>query len=151
MREKAEERRKAIATLLMSTKGAIAGATLAQRFSVSRQIIVQDVAMLKAAGHDILSTHYGYVLQRPPYEERVFKMKHTREETEDELTSIVNLGGVIVNVFVWHKVYGRIEASLNISTPLHIKQFMEGVKKLELSKIHLSKLTSLNFENDKLA
>ena len=124
----AEERRKKIIKTLITSPTPVTGGQLASLLGVSRQIIVQDVAMLKAAGHDILSTHYGYVLQRPPYEERVFKMKHTREETEDELTSIVNLGGVIVNVFVWHKVYGRIEASLNISTPLHIKQFMEGVR-----------------------
>ena len=125
---KAEERRKKIIKSLATSPTPITGGQLASLLDVSRQIIVQDIAVLKAAGHDILSTHNGYVLQRFPYVERVFKMKHTREETEDELTSIVDLGGIIVKVFVWHKVYGRIEASLNISSPLHIKQFMEGVR-----------------------
>ena len=125
---KTEERRKKIVMILTSANGAVTGGELASLLEVSRQIIVQDVSVLRAAGHDILSTHAGYLLQRSPYVERVFKMKHTREDTEDELTSIVELGGMIVNVFVWHKVYGRIEAGLNIATHLHVKQFMEGVR-----------------------
>ena len=58
----------------------------------------------------------------------MFKVRHTTNETEDELSCIVNLGGTVVDVFVWHKVYGKIEANLNISTQLHIKQFLEGVR-----------------------
>ncbi|MBQ7346819.1 MAG: transcription repressor NadR [Clostridia bacterium] len=125
---KSAERRKAIVTLLMSQKEPISGGVLAERFNVSRQIIVQDIAMLKATGYEILSTHYGYVLQTSPLAERVFKVHHTKEETEDELSCIVDLGGTVVDVFVWHKVYGRIEAPLNIFSKLHVKQFIEGVR-----------------------
>ena len=70
----------------------------------------------------------GYVMQSSPLAERVFKVKHTTEQTEDELSSIVGLGGTVVDVFVWHKVYGKIEATLNIFSPMHVKQFMEGVR-----------------------
>lgn len=60
--------------------------------------------------------------------ERVFKLKHTTEQTEDELNSIVDFGGTVVDVFVWHKVYGRISAKLNIFSRLQVKQFLEGVR-----------------------
>ena len=135
---KVAERRKAIANMLLSSKEAITGGELSKRFEVSRQIIVQDITVLKATGYNILSTSSGYVIQRSPLEERVFKVRHTSDQTEDELMRIVELGGTVVDVFVWHKVYGRIEAQLNIFSPLRVKQFLEGVrtgKSVELMNI----------------
>ena len=125
---KASERRKIISEILLNSDTPITGSELAERMGVSRQIIVQDVALLKASGHSILSTHNGYVIQNSPMAERAFKLCHTSEQTEDELTTIVNLGGTVVDVFVWHKVYGKIEAGLNIFSKLQIKQFLEGVR-----------------------
>ncbi len=125
---KADERRKGIAAYLMSESKAVSGTALAEKFGVSRQIIVQDISVLKASGYVILSTHQGYIVQKSPLVERVFKVKHTKEETEDELTCIVKFGGTVVDVFVWHKVYGKIEAQLNIFSQLHVKQFIEGVR-----------------------
>ena len=125
---KAADRRKAIVNLLLSSNEAISGGKLSEEFGVSRQIIVQDITVLKGTGYDILSTHNGYIIQKSPLKERVFKVYHTTEETEDELTTIVNLGGTVVDVFVWHKVYGKMTAPLNIFSSLHIKQFIEGVR-----------------------
>lgn len=125
---KAAERRKAIVNRLLGSKDPIPGAALAEEFSVSRQIIVSDISHLKAAGFDILSTHYGYIVQDSPLVTRVFKVKHTTNETEDELNLIVDLGGTVVDVFVWHKVYGKVEAQLNIFSRMHVKQFIEGVR-----------------------
>lgn len=125
---KADARRKEIVSLLLSEGKALSGGALSETLGVSRQIIVQDIAVLRAAGYEILSTHQGYVIHRTPLVERVFKVYHTKEETEDELCSIVALGGTVVDVFVWHKVYGRIEAKLNISTKFHVDQFLEGVR-----------------------
>ena len=125
---KVAERRKAIINLLLSAKEPISGGELARRFGISRQIIVQDITVLKGTGYEILSTSNGYVLQKSPLAERVFKLRHTTEQTEDELTCIVGMGGTVVDVFVWHKVYGRIEAPLNIFSMLHVKQFLEGVR-----------------------
>ena len=125
---KAADRRKAIVNLLLSSTEAISGSKLSEKFGVSRQIIVQDVTVLKGSGYDILSTHNGYIIQKSPLKERVFKVYHTTEETEDELATIVNLGGTVVDVFVWHKVYGKMTAPLNIFSSLHIKQFIEGVR-----------------------
>lgn len=125
---KAADRRKAIVNLLLSSNEAISGGKLSEEFGVSRQIIVQDITVLKGSGYDILSTHNGYIIQKSPLKERVFKVYHTTEETEDELATIVNLGGTVVDVFVWHKVYGKMTAPLNIFSNLHIKQFIEGVR-----------------------
>ena len=125
---KVTERRKAIVNTLLASKEPISGNDLSKQFNVSRQIIVQDITILKGLGYEIFSTHNGYVLQKSPLVERVYKLKHTTQETEDELNSIVDLGGTIVDVFVWHKVYGKISAPLNIFSRLHVKQFLEGVR-----------------------
>ena len=125
---KVTQRRKEMAAYLMSQKKAVPGAYLSQLFEVSRQIIVQDIAALREMGYDIVPTHYGYVLKNSPLVERVFKLRHTKEQTEDELSCIVNNGGTVVDVFVLHKVYGKIDAPLHISTPAHVKQFIEGVR-----------------------
>ncbi len=125
---KALDRRKAIANRLLSANEAISGSILSSEFGVSRQIIVQDITVLKGLGYDILSTHNGYIIQKSPLKERVFKLHHTTEQTENELNTIVDLGGTVVDVFVWHKVYGKIVAPLNIFSRLHVKQFIEGVR-----------------------
>lgn len=125
---KAAERRKAIVNRLLSSEEAVSGSALAEAFGVSRQIIVQDVAVLKGSGFEILSTHNGYVIQRSPLKERVFKLHHTTEQTEDELNVIVDNGGTVADVFVWHKVYGKVSAPLNIFSRLQVKQFIEGVR-----------------------
>ncbi len=125
---KAIERRNAIVNLLLASTNAISGSKLAEEFGVSRQIIVQDITVLKGMGYDILSTHNGYIIQKSPLKECVFKVRHTTQQTEDELNTIVNLGGTVVDVFVWHKVYGKMVAPLNIFSPMHVKQFIEGVR-----------------------
>ena len=125
---KAADRRKAIVNLLLSSDEAISGGKLSEEFGVSRQIIVQDISVLKGSGYGILATHNGYIIQKSPLKERVFKVYHTTAQTEDELNTIVSLGGTVVDVFVRHKVYGKMTASLNIFSSLHIKQFIEGVR-----------------------
>ena len=125
---KAAERRNAIANFLLAEDKAVLGGELSEKFGVSRQIIVQDITVLKGLGYDILSTHNGYIIQKSPLKERVLKLHHTTEQTEDELSLIVRLGGTVVDVFVWHKVYGKMEAKLNIFSDLHVKQFIEGVR-----------------------
>ena len=125
---KAIERRKEIINMLSYDGGAIPGGELATRLGVSRQAIVQDIAILKAEGYDIFSTHQGYLLKKTPQKERVFKVRHTSDQTADELRCIVENGGTVDNVFVWHKVYGRLEAKLNIFSLHGIDMFMESLK-----------------------
>ena len=125
---KAQERRKTIINILLSEDRPIPGGELSEKCGVSRQIIVQDIAVLKGQGFDILSTHNGYLVQKSPFKDRVFKVKHSTDQTEDELSTIVELGGTVVDVFVWHKVYGKMSAPLNIFSELQIKQFIEGIR-----------------------
>lgn len=125
---KSDERRKSIVNLLLSEKRAISGNELSEKYGVSRQIIVKDISILKEQGNDILSTNSGYVIQSSPLKERVFKVLHTTEQTEDELQTIVDLGGTVADVYVWHKAYGKMEAKLNISSRSQIDEFIESVR-----------------------
>ena len=124
---KADLRRKEIVSYMLSENNAVSGTKLAELFGVSRQIIVQDISILKASGYEILSTNKGYIMHKTPLCERVFKLFHTKEQTKSELSTIVELGGTVVDVYVWHKVYGRVVAKLYISTKHHVEQFIEGV------------------------
>lgn len=132
---KVAERRNAIVNFLLSSANAVSGSELSRKFGVSRQIIVQDITALKGSGYDILSTHSGYVMQKSPLKERVLKVHHTTEQTEDELNLIVDLGGTVADVFVWHKVYGKMAAPLNICSRLHVRQFIEGVRSGKSSEL----------------
>jgi len=125
---KAAERRKEIVNIILSEKQPVSGGRLSELLGVSRQIIVGDISALKAEGYDILSTHSGYIVRGTPLCERVFKVFHTREQTENELNTIIDFGGTVADVYVWHKVYGKMTAALNISSRHHVAQFLEGVR-----------------------
>ena len=135
---KVKERRREMAALLAATKEPITGDMLAARFHVSRQIIVKDIAALKEQGFEIYPTHYGYLLKKSPLAERVFQLKHTTGQTEEELSTIIEAGGTIVDVFVNHRVYGKISAPLHVFSKEHVKQFIQNLneeKSLELMNI----------------
>ena len=104
------ERRNQIVERIRKNEVPVSGTMLAKEFEVSRQVIVQDIALIRAAGYDIISTHRGYLLNEPISVNRVFKVQHTDEQTEEELYSIVDLGGTVANVMVNHKIYGQMEA-----------------------------------------
>lgn len=126
--KKAEERRREMVALLSASATALSGGELSEKLGVSRQIIVHDITLLRAEGFEIISTHSGYVMRSSPRLERVFKVRHTSAQTEDELLSIVLLGGTVEDVFVWHKVYGKLTAALNIFSERGVLQFMDGIK-----------------------
>lgn len=132
---KVHDRRKAIAELLLSANKAISGSELSEKFGVSRQTIVQDITILKGSGYEILSAHNGYLIQKTPLKERIFKIYHTAERTEDELNTIIRLGGAVADVFVWHKIYGKIVLPLNIFSDLNVRQFMEAVRSGKSSEL----------------
>ena len=125
---KSDERRRSMINLLTASDRPISGGELAAYYGVSRQIIVKDIAILKARRYEICATHTGYIMQPYLFKERIFKVYHSTEQTEDELNVIVDLGGTVVDVFVWHKAYGKMEAKLNISSKEQIKQFIENVR-----------------------
>lgn len=122
------ERRNEIIKTIRSSQSPVSGKKLAALYDVSRQVIVQDVALIRAAGYDIISTNRGYILNAPHAVTRVFKVSHTDEQLEDELCSIVDLGGKIKNVMVNHRVYGRMEAPLGIGSRRKVAEFMEDIR-----------------------
>ncbi|WP_405322052.1 transcription repressor NadR [Frisingicoccus sp.] len=121
------ERREMIIEHIKNSTVPVSGTALAQLCEVSRQVIVQDIALIRAAGYDIMSTHKGYILNQPYTVSRIFKVHHTDEQMEDELCSIVDLGGIVENVMVQHRVYGRMEAPLGIRSRRHIQKFMADI------------------------
>lgn len=124
------ERRDSILRELRERKEPISGTKLATEFHVSRQVIVQDIAILRAAHMDILSTNRGYILRGGSggNATRVFKMCNTDEQTEDELSTIVYYGGVVENDFVNHKVYGRVQVDLNIRSIRDVTEFIKTIR-----------------------
>lgn len=122
------ERRAGIIRQIQKSSKPVSGSELAKSYNVSRQVIVQDIALIRAKGYDIISTNRGYILNIPRSVSRVFKVQHTDEELTDELYAIVDLGGCVENVMVNHKVYGHIEANLNISSRRKVYEFMNDIK-----------------------
>ena len=88
-----EKRRENLLKILQDSDVPVSGTKLAEKFEVSRQVVVQDIALLRASNHNIISTHKGYVFQDRENIQRVFKVKHSEEKMLEELNLIVDLGG----------------------------------------------------------
>ncbi|MCD8125861.1 MAG: transcription repressor NadR [Lachnospiraceae bacterium] len=121
-----EERREQIVEAIRGRM--LSGADLSRKMGVSRQVIVQDIALLRTAGYDILSTRRGYILQEGASCRRVFHVTHDDLHTEDELNIFVDAGGRVLDVFVEHDVYGLIRGELNISSRRQVREFMENLE-----------------------
>lgn len=121
---KGEERRNAIIKAL-DGKTPVSASVLADRFGVSRQIIVQDISQLRKEGREIVSTPKGYL--SPSACTRVFKVRHEDDRTEEELTLIVDEDGLVRNVFVHHRVYGMIEGELNVGSRVQIAEYIRSI------------------------
>lgn len=167
------ERRELLIKRLSESRSPIPGKALADLTGVSRQVIVQDIAILRTGGFPITATRHGYVLQsmqsmqsesdssfniapnialdgesfnerpfneRPfndrPFNERpsngrpsrLFKVCHSVEETEQELFSIVDLGGLVLDVMVNHRAYGQITVDLGFKSRRDVRLFIEDLK-----------------------
>ena len=122
-----QERREEIIKIIKNSGRPVAGTDLANKLGVSRQVIVQDMALIRANGIEVMATNRGYVIQESKDVSRVFKVIHSNEQVEDELNLFVDLGGKVEDVFVYHKVYGVIKATLNIKSRRDVKSYMEGI------------------------
>ena len=123
-----EERREQLLAILRSAGGPITGADLAERLGVTRQVIVQDIAHLRTAGHSVLATLQGYILlQRAGTFTDVVLVKHSKGQIEDELNTIVDCGGTVVDVVVEHPLYGELRGTLLIRTREDVRRFMESM------------------------
>jgi len=124
---KGEERREKILKRLKDADGPVSAGNMAEEYGVSRQIIVQDIARLRAHGAAISSLSRGYILEKKPKSERVFKIIHSDEDVEKELNLIVDSGGAVEDVFVYHKFYGVVNAKMDIQSRNDIKIFLENI------------------------
>lgn len=122
------KRRKQILTLMRESSKPLSGSALGTATGVSRQVVVQDIALLRTEGHSIVATARGYLLDAPRHLTRSFKVCHTNEQTEEELTTIVDLGGSILDVMVNHRIYGKMSAPLNIKNRRDVQVFMNNLR-----------------------
>ncbi len=128
MESNGDKRRKNIVLQLKRASAPLSGQLLGKMCGVSRQIIVQDIAILRKEGYNILSTTRGYCFDVTKRVSRTVKVRHTNEETENELLTIVELGGKVLNVSVNHRIYGKLTAALNIQTLEDVQIFMKNIR-----------------------
>ncbi|MBO0440742.1 transcription repressor NadR [Candidatus Enterococcus ikei] len=137
------KRRETILLELEATKKPISASRFAKEFKVSRQIVVGDVALLRAAGYEIIATARGYLLESEKDKQGIIRKiacQHTPDQTEAELLTIVSLGGEIIDVVVEHPIYGELTGGLHIRTEKDVKEFVKAYEKSRASL--LSELTS---------
>lgn len=126
---KAKERRERILDIVKNSDVPVPANKLASEFDVSRQIIVQDIAVIRAADDGIIATNRGYIYKNESKCQREFKVKHGYDRTEKELTIIVDYGGVVKNVSISHTVYNRVTAKMNIASRYDVAKFMKKIGK----------------------
>lgn len=138
-----KQRRSSLLNLLKESQEAVIGSELAARFGVSRQVIVQDIALLRAQGEKIIATSQGYF-----YEDNLgLKTVKTSiacshgdgKDLKDELLTIINFGGRIIDVKVEHPIYGELSGKLMISSVEDVNNFVKNYQENEASL--LSELT----------
>lgn len=122
------ERRKQILTMIRESPKPLSGGALGKETGVSRQVVVQDIALLRTEGYPIVATARGYILNDAKQAVRLLKVRHSNEQTEDELTTIVDLGGCVLDVMVNHRIYGRLSAPLNIKNRRDVQLFMNNLR-----------------------
>ena len=123
---RAEERRQAILDILNRSGQPVSATVLARQFSVSRQIIVGDIALLRAAGADISATPRGYVAHQssPAGLVRQVACRHDAQGMEAELNAMVDQGCTVLDVIVEHPIYGQLTGPLQLSSRYDVAQFI---------------------------
>ncbi len=122
---RSEERRAAILTALERADAPLSAGALAAEYHVSRQVIVGDVALLRAGGADISATPRGYVLQTAPEGVvRRIACRHSDADMERELNAIVDQGCTVLDVIVEHPVYGQLTGALALKSRYDVGEFL---------------------------
>ena len=121
------ERRGEILKILHNADAPVAARELAGKFGVSRQVIVQDLAVIRASMPGILSTTKGYVLQQDSSCSREFKVRHSQDKAAEELNLIVDCGGHVKNISISHRVYGRVSAEMDIRSRQDVNEFVQAI------------------------
>ena len=132
-----DERREEIIKMLSSASKPLSGGSLGKTLNVSRQVIVQDVALLRAQGFDIIATARGYVLYKKTdnIKQRVILVKHNFGQISDELNTIVDFGGLIRNVLIDHSVYGEMAGNMMLQTRHDVEHFVDDISKVDIQPL----------------
>jgi|SRR5690242_494752 len=134
-------RRRRILEWMRGRNGPVPGTELARHFRVSRQCVVQDIAILRAERNDILSTPQGYRLPAKPGPDThraVVACQHGPERTEEELNIFVDNGVSVLDVIVEHALYGEMRGALMIESRADVQDFLKrwrGTKASLLSSL----------------
>lgn len=140
-----------ILSWLKESGNPLTGKILAERTNVSRQVIVQDISLLKAKGEPIVATARGYVYLSKEGEGNTFTrtiaVRHQPEDTADELYTLVDHGVTVQNVMVEHSIYGDLTGSLMLKNRRDVDAFLNelaATRSALLSKltggVHLHKI-----------
>lgn len=134
-----EARRNELIKILSDSENAVSGSALAKRLGVSRQVIVQDIALLRAVNKNILATTKGYVLftREARRYHRSFYVNHSNSEIEDELMTIIDNGGKVMDVIIEHDVYGQISVDLILETPQDVVDFCKALSRSKTKPLNL--------------
>lgn len=135
------DRKEKIIEEIKKSEKPVSASALAKKLGVSRQIIVGDVALIRASGTNIIATPRGYILDNHQLQHTyTLAVKHTQEQLADELYTIVDLGGSIIDVIVEHPIYGQLTGKLHLSSRYDVNQFLKKIKSDEAKP--LSQLTN---------
>ncbi len=107
------------------TTAPVSATVLARQFGVSRQVIVGDIALLRASGCNIIATPRGYVIPTSGGLTFQIATSHTGEQTREELYTMVDCGCTVIDVIVEHPVYGQLTAALQLSSRYDVDQYMD--------------------------
>lgn len=134
----AASRRQAILDRLRSADRPVSASALAAGLNVSRQIIVGDIALLRAGGAEISATPRGYVLPRATDGiTRTIACRHTLAQTGQELDILVDNGCTVLDVIVEHPVYGQLTGQLQISSRYDVEQFLARIRNSDAAPLSM--------------
>lgn len=125
----AAERRHRLSQLLNRASEPLSAAWLAAHLGVSRQVIVGDVALLRAQGLAVQATPRGYLLSRADDGADAgfvgtVVCRHAPDDMMDELQAIVRAGGYVRDVVVDHPLYGQLTGQLQIGSEADVEAFL---------------------------
>ncbi len=126
-----ENRRHEIMNILKTSENPVKGIKLAEKFGVSRQVIVQDIAILRAEGFDVLATPNGYMVPKDN-KKKILKTIVTKhfdvEEVEEELMILIDNGAIVIDVIVDHPIYGDVQGVLNLNYKCEVDNFLDKIR-----------------------
>lgn len=123
------DRKAAIIEAIRTSETPVSASTLARKLHVSRQIIVGDIALIRASGTQIIATPRGYVWERSNAgSERKIAVMHAPQQMREELYTIVDQGAEVVDVIVEHPTYGQLVGQLQLSSRYDVDQFIDRMQ-----------------------